>query len=59
MTTDTGSRVGRVPAALTEPAGHADPYPLYRELRELGPAAYALDGTLVVSGYRMVSAAGA
>jgi cytochrome P450 len=43
-------------AALAEPAGRADPYPLYGRLRALGPAVTAPDGTLVVTGYRDCSA---
>lgn len=56
MATDTETRVGEVIAALTAPAGKADPYPLYRELREFGPAAQLPDGTLVVNGYRLATA---
>jgi cytochrome P450 len=43
-------------AALAEPAGKADPYPLYDRLRALGPAVVAPDGRLVVTGYRECSA---
>ncbi|MGI5220731.1 cytochrome P450 [Nocardia sp. CA-290969] len=56
MATDTETRVAQVVAALTEPAGKADPYPLYRVLREFGPATQLPDGTLVVSGYRLATA---
>ncbi|MEV3962576.1 cytochrome P450 [Nocardia sp. NPDC050193] len=55
MTTKTANTVGELMSALTTPAGRADPYPLYRRLRELGPAAYTPDGTLVVSGYRLAA----
>ncbi|GGL00027.1 cytochrome P450 [Nocardia jinanensis] len=55
MTTTTANTVGGLMSALTTPAGQADPYPLYRELRELGPAAHTPDRTLVVSGYRLAS----
>jgi len=43
-------------AALAEPAGRADPYPLYDRLRALGRAVATPDGTLVVTGYRECSA---
>ena len=43
-------------AALAEPAGRADPYPLYDRLRALGPAVTAPDGALVVTGYQDCSA---
>lgn len=43
-------------AALAEPEGRADPYPLYDRLRALGRAVTAPDGTLVVTGYRDCSA---
>jgi cytochrome P450 len=55
MTTKIANTVGALMSALTTPAGQADPYPLYRELRELGPAAHTPDGTLVVSGYRLAA----
>jgi len=47
--------VGEVLAALAQPEGRADPYPLYERLRAIGPAATAPDGTLVVTGYRECS----
>src|SRR5262249_42106183 len=47
--------VGEVLGALATPEGRADPYPLYRRLRAIGPAATAPDGTLVVTGYRECS----
>jgi cytochrome P450 len=47
--------VGELLAALREPDGRANPYPLYERLRMLGPAATGPDGTLVVSGYRECS----
>jgi cytochrome P450 len=59
MTTDalTGDRrAEQLLAALAEPEGRADPYPLYDRLRALGPAVTAPDGTLVVTGYRDCSA---
>ena len=37
-------------AALAEPDGRADPYPLYDRLRALGRAVVAPSGTLVVTG---------
>ncbi|MGW1737622.1 cytochrome P450 [Nocardia sp. NPDC001965] len=55
MTTTTANTVAGLMSALTTPAGQADPYPLYRELRELGPAVHTPDGTLVVSGYRLAA----
>ena len=56
MAAGSAESVDHLLAALAEPAGQADPYPLYRKLRDLGPAAEASDGTLVVSGYRLASA---
>ena len=47
--------VGEVLAALARPEGRANPYPLYQRLRAIGPTATALDGTLVVTGYRECS----
>jgi cytochrome P450 len=47
--------VGDVLTALATPEGRADPYPLYERLRAIGPAVTALDGTLVVTGYRECS----
>ncbi len=47
--------VGELLAALREPEGRADPYPVYDRLRMLGPAATGPDGTLIVSGYRECS----
>jgi cytochrome P450 len=41
--------------ALALPEGRANPYPLYQRLRAIGPTATALDGTLVVTGYRECS----
>lgn len=38
-------------AQLLTPEGRADPYPLYEHALELGPAASAGDGLLLVSGY--------
>src|SRR5215475_12756698 len=46
---------GEVLAALATPEGRANPYPLYRRLRAIGPTATAPDGTLVVTGYRECS----
>lgn len=56
MATDIEIRAGELLAALAEPAGQADPYPLYRQLREFGPAVRSPDGSLVVSGYRAATA---
>jgi cytochrome P450 len=47
--------LGGILTALAGPAGRADPYPLYQQLRALGPARTAPDGTLVVTGYRECS----
>ena len=47
---------GELLAALAEPDGQADPYPLYDRLRALGRAVVAPGGTLVVTGYRDCSA---
>lgn len=43
-------------AALAEPDGRADPYPLYDRLRALGRAVVAPEGALIVTGYRDCSA---
>jgi cytochrome P450 len=51
-----GRRAEELLAALAEPAGRADPYPLYERLRALGPAVTAPDGALVVTGYQDCSA---
>jgi cytochrome P450 len=48
--------VAEVLAGLATPEGRADPYPLYRRLRALGPAAAGPDGTLAVTGYAALSA---
>jgi cytochrome P450 len=58
---ETGSAAGTpvaaaVLAALASPAGRRNPYPHYAALRALGPAVYAPDGSLVVSGYRQCAA---
>jgi len=47
--------VGDVLTVLALPEGRADPYALYERLRSIGPAVTALDGTLVVTGYRECS----
>jgi len=49
-------RAGELLAALSTPEGQADPYLLYAQLRDLGPAVLSPDGTLVVTGYRACSA---
>ena len=49
-------RAARLLAALAEPEGRAGPYPLYDQLRALGPVVAAPDGVLVVTGYRACSA---
>ena len=49
-------RAAQLLAALAEPEGRADPYPLYDQLRALGPVVAAPDGVLVVTGYRACSA---
>ncbi|MBF6098616.1 cytochrome P450 [Nocardia cyriacigeorgica] len=56
MSADTAHIVGKVLLKLAEPDGRADPYPLYEQLRACGPAVAAPDGTIVVTGYRLVSA---
>ncbi|MGW0179174.1 cytochrome P450 [Nocardia sp. NPDC003345] len=56
MAADIETEAGELLAALAEPAGQADPYPLYRRLREFGPAVRSPDGALVVSGYRAATA---
>ncbi|MBF6478062.1 cytochrome P450, partial [Nocardia cyriacigeorgica] len=56
MSADTAHIVGKVLMQLAEPEGRADPYPLYEQLRACGPAVPAPDGTIVVTGYRVVSA---
>jgi cytochrome P450 len=48
--------VGEVLAGLASAAGRTDPYPFYQRLRELGPAAVAPDGSVVVSGYQELAA---
>lgn len=37
--------------ALPTPVGRADPYPLYEAARELGPAAEAWPGVVLITGY--------
>ncbi|NEW37812.1 cytochrome P450 [Nocardia cyriacigeorgica] len=56
MSVDTTHIVGRALLRLAEPAGRVDPYLLYEQLRACGPAVGAPDGTIVVTGYRLVSA---
>jgi cytochrome P450 len=46
----------QVLAGLFTEAGRADPYPLYRRLHALGPVVAAPDGSLMVSGYELLSA---
>jgi cytochrome P450 len=46
----------QVLAGLGTEAGRADPYPLYRRLHALGPVVTAPDGSLMVSGYELLSA---
>jgi len=41
--------------ALLEPAGKADPYPLYAALHQLGEAVQPMPGVVVVHGYDAVS----
>jgi cytochrome P450 len=41
--------------ALMAPAGQADPYPLYAQARQLGPASAIGDGWFLVTGYAAVS----
>jgi cytochrome P450 len=43
-------------AGLFSESGRADPYPLYRRLHALGPVVAAPDGSLMVSGYELLSA---
>ncbi len=56
MSITTASEVGDLVAELVTPAGQADPYPVYRELRALGPAVASPDGAVVVTGYRECAA---
>lgn len=53
---ESSTTVGEVLAALSTPAGQADPYPHYARLLASGPAGVAPDGSLVVAGYRACSA---
>jgi cytochrome P450 len=46
---------GEIFTALLEPAGRADPYPLYAQLRELGEAVPIMPGEIAVSGYDAIS----
>jgi cytochrome P450 len=46
----------QVHAGLFSESGQANPYPLYRRLHALGPVAAAPDGSLLVSGYELLSA---
>jgi cytochrome P450 len=46
----------QVLAELIEPAGRADPYPLYARLHEMGQAVPAGPGMVVVAGYDAISA---
>ncbi|WP_433892075.1 cytochrome P450 [Streptomyces sp. CA-111067] len=41
--------------ALMEPAGRADPYPLYAQAHRLGPVLAVADGVFLVSGYAAVN----
>ena len=43
-------RAAQLLAALAEPEGPGRPYPLYDQLRALGPVVAAPDGALVVTG---------
>jgi cytochrome P450 len=52
----TAGQAAQLLAALAEPEGRADPYPLYEGLRALGPVVAAPDGALVVTGYQDCSA---
>ncbi|HEY2549476.1 MAG TPA: cytochrome P450 [Streptosporangiaceae bacterium] len=47
--------VAEIAAALTGPAGKADPYPLYAELHELGEAVEVQPGLVFVVGYDAIS----
>jgi cytochrome P450 len=46
---------GEIFMGLLEPAGRADPYPLYAQLRELGDVVPIYPGEVVVTGYDAIS----
>jgi cytochrome P450 len=48
--------IGEVLAGLASEPGRANPYPFYERLRPFGPYVTAADGSVIVSGYRAVSA---
>jgi cytochrome P450 len=54
MTADT---VGELVSELLTPAGQADPYPVYRQLHEHGPASPLPGGPVLVTGYDQAQAA--
>ncbi|AKN71782.1 cytochrome P450 [Streptomyces sp. PBH53] len=49
--TDTSQIVADVLEEMYSDSGRANPYPLYAQLRELGPVVTAPDGTVLISGY--------
>lgn len=57
MTADLGdTAVAGLMAELATPAGQADPYPIYSQLRALGDAVRGPGDALIVTGYRQCSA---
>ena len=55
-TTAVNENIASLMGELAQPAGQADPYPVYRRMHELGEAVDAPDGTVVVTGYRASAA---
>ena len=53
--TTPGLDIATLMGELATPAGEADPYAIYARMHELGEAAAAPDGTIVVTGYRACS----
>src|SRR5271154_1822632 len=48
--------IGEVLAGIASESGRVNPYPFYERLRQLGPYVTASDGSVIVNGYRAVSA---
>ena len=48
--------IGEVLAGIASESGRANPYPFYERLRPFGPYVTASDGSVIVHGYRAVSA---
>ena len=55
-TTAVNENIASLMGELAQPAGQADPYPVYRRMHALGEAVDAPDGTVVVTGYRASAA---